>query len=195
MCWSGLTCYVFYFASTGWEQRVMFFFSRVMPTQVPEINATCFFFEHVKWAEIHVYLFFILARLRRAKFPFPACIFALARLRRANFLEFLCFFALVCLQHAIFLRFVSIFALAHRWHALTCMFFSRLFGAPAAVDVLCFFFSRRWPELTCYVFFFAGFCKFGRNYRVMFFFRGHLRKIITLWFFEALRKKKHNTSK
>ena len=86
LVWINVLCF-FFFASTGWEQRVMFFFSREMPTQVPEINATCFFFEHGKWAEIHVYIFFILARLRRAKFPFSACISALARLRRTKFLN------------------------------------------------------------------------------------------------------------
>ena len=107
-----------------------FFFSREMPTQVPEINATCFFFEHGKWAEIHVYIFFILARLRRAKFPFSACVVALARLRSAKFLIFLCFFALVCLQHAIFLGFVSIFCLGTQ---VACpdvyVFFATFWGA------------------------------------------------------------------
>ena len=76
---------MFFISRAPAGSNVLCFFSRVMPTQVPEINATCFFFEHGKWAEIHVYLFFILARLRRAKFPFSACISALARLRRANF--------------------------------------------------------------------------------------------------------------
>ena len=174
MCWSGSTCYVFFFASTGWEQRVMFFFSREMPTQVPEINATCFFFEHGKWAEIHVYIFFILARLRRAKFPFSACISALARLRRAKFLIFLCFLPWCACNMPYSWVLSPFFALAHRWHALTCMFFSRLFGAPAAVDVLCFFFaplarinvlcffsrnSANSAEIIVLCFFFAGTCE------------------------------------
>ena len=157
----GATCYVF--------------FSREMPTQVPEINATCFFFEHGKWAEIHVYIFFILARLRRAKFPFSACISALARLRRAKFLIFLCFLPWCACNMPYSWVLSPFFALAHRWHALTCMFFSRLFGAPAAVDVLCFF-SRRWPELTCYVFFSRDSANSAEIIVLCFFFAGTCEK-------------------
>ena len=129
----------------------MFFFRVRCQLRCLKLTRLVFFFEHGKWAEIHVYIFFILARLRRAKFPFSACISAFARLRRAKFLNFLCFLPWCACSMPYSWVLSPFFALAHRWHALTCMFFSRLFGAPAAVDVLCFF-PRRWPELTCYVF-------------------------------------------
>ena len=162
----GVTCYVF--------------FSREMPTQVPEINATCFFFEHGKWAEIHVYLFFILARLRRAKFPFSVCISALARLRRAKFLIFPCFLPWCACSMPYSWVLSPFFALAHRWHALTCMFFSRLFGAPAAVDVLCFFFAPL-ARINVLCFFFSRDSANSAEIIVLcFLFRGHLQKIITL---------------
>ena len=138
LVWVNVLC--FFFASTGWEQRVMFFFRVRCQLKCLKLTRLVFFFEHGKWAEIHVYLFFILARLRRAKFPFSACISTLARLRRAKFSNFLCFLPWCACSMPYSWVLSPFFALAHRWHALTCMFFSRLFGAPAAVDVLCFFF-------------------------------------------------------
>ena len=152
----------------------MFFFRVRCQLRCLKLTRLVLFFEHGKWAEIHVYIFFILARLRRAKFPFPTCISALARLRRAKYLNILCFLPWCACSMPYSWVLSPFFALAHRWHALTCMFFSRLFGAPAAVDVLCFFFAplarinvlcffreilQIRQKLMCYVFFFAGTCE------------------------------------
>ena len=51
-----------------------------------------------------------------------------------------------------------------------------------------FFFSRRWPELTCHVFF-VGFCRFGRNYRVMFFSRPPAKNHNVMIFRGSAKKK------
>ena len=157
----GATCYVF---------------SRVMPTQVPEINATCFFFSSMVNGLKSTCIFFSFWRACGARnFHFPLVFLPWRACGEPNPQVFYVFLPWCACSMPYSWVLSPFFALAHRWHALTCMFFSRLFGAPAAVDVLCFFFAPL-ARINVLCFFFAGFCKFGRNYRVMFFFAGTCEK-------------------
>ena len=151
------------------------FFSREVPTQVPEINATCFFFSSMVNGLKSTCIFFSFWRACGARnFHFPLVFLPWRACGAPNsWISYVFCLGVPATCHipGFCLHFLP-------WHTG---------GMPWRV---CFFrdFLGRQPQLTCYVFFaplarinvlcffFAGFCKFGRNYRVMFFFAGTCEK-------------------